>query len=248
MEFIELHDIYKTYYLGDIDVPVLKGISLTVSRGEMVALMGASGSGKSTLMNILGCLDRPTSGQYWLDGEEVSRLSADGRAMVRNHKLGFVFQNFNLLPRTSAVDNVAMPLTYTSNLSDRQARHRAREILGRVGLAERMDHEPSQLSGGQQQRVAIARALVNHPPLLFADEPTGNLDSHTSEEILRMFIELNEVDGLTIIIVTHDAGIAKHARRIIHIHDGVIVNGDGQTGGPQTGPVGTAVPSGEQVP
>ncbi len=228
MEFIELHDIHKTYYIGDIDVPVLKGISLTVSRGEMVALMGASGSGKSTLMNILGCLDRPTSGEYWLDGEEVSRLSADGRAMVRNRKLGFVFQNFNLLPRTSALDNVAMPLTYTSNLSDRQARHRAREMLVKVGLADRTDHEPSQLSGGQQQRVAIARALVNHPPLLFADEPTGNLDSHTSEDILRMFVELNKIDGITIIVVTHDPDVARHARRIIHIHDGVIVDGPAQ--------------------
>ncbi len=229
MELIEVNDVYKTYRLGEIDVPVLKGVSLTVSKGEMVALMGASGSGKSTLMNILGCLDRPTAGEYWLDGQEVSRLSTDGRAMVRNRKLGFVFQNFNLLPRTSALENVAMPLSYTSNLSDRQARQRAREMLERVGLADRMDHEPSQLSGGQQQRVAIARALVNHPPLLFADEPTGNLDSHTSEEILRMFVELNEADGLTIIMVTHDAGVAKHARRIIHIHDGVIVNSSLET-------------------
>ena len=225
MEFIELQDIHKTYYIGDISVPVLKGVSLTVARGEMVALMGASGSGKSTLMNILGCLDRPTAGRYWLDGQEVSRLSADQRAMVRNRKLGFVFQNFNLLPRTSALENVAMPLTYTSDLSDREARRRARDVLVRVGLEERLDHEPSQLSGGQQQRVAIARALVNHPPLLFADEPTGNLDSHTSEEILRMFVRLNEVDGITIIMVTHDAEVARHARRIIHIHDGVIVDG-----------------------
>jgi ABC-type lipoprotein export system ATPase subunit len=228
MEFIELHDIHKTYYIGDIDVPVLKGVSLTVARGEMVALMGASGSGKSTLMNIMGCLDRPTSGEYWLDGQDLSRLSSDGRAMVRNRKLGFVFQNFNLLPRTSALENVAMPLTYTSDLSDRQARHRAREMLAKVGLADRVDHEPSQLSGGQQQRVAIARALVNHPPLLFADEPTGNLDSHTSEEILRMFVELNKIDGITIIMVTHDPDVAKHARQIIHIHDGVIVDGSGQ--------------------
>jgi ABC-type lipoprotein export system ATPase subunit len=240
MEFIELHDIRKTYYIGDIDVPVLKGISLAVSHGEMVALMGASGSGKSTLMNLLGCLDRPTSGEYWLDGEEVSRLSSDQRAMVRNRKLGFVFQNFNLLPRTSAVDNVAMPLNYTSDLSDRQARHRAQEVLVRVGLGDRLDHEPSQLSGGQQQRVAIARALVNHPPLLFADEPTGNLDSHTSEEILRMFVELNEADGITIIMVTHDSDVAKHARRIIHIHDGVIVDGSGEPDGPLARPAATA--------
>jgi ABC-type lipoprotein export system ATPase subunit len=242
MEFIDLHNICKTYYIGDIAVPVLKGISLTVARGEMVALMGASGSGKSTLMNILGCLDRPTSGEYWLDGREVSRLSADQRALVRNRQLGFVFQNFNLLPRTSALENVAMPLSYTSDLSDREARHRAREMLVRVGLEDRLDHEPSQLSGGQQQRVAIARALVNHPPLLFADEPTGNLDSRTSEEILRMFKELNEVDGITLIMVTHDADVARYARRIIHIHDGVIVNGVvGHTAGPVPGSVGTGV-------
>jgi ABC-type lipoprotein export system ATPase subunit len=242
MEFIDLHNICKTYYIGDIAVPVLKGISLTVARGEMVALMGASGSGKSTLMNILGCLDRPTSGEYWLDGREVSRLSADQRALVRNRQLGFVFQNFNLLPRTSALENVAMPLSYTSDLSEREARHRAREVLVRVGLEDRLDHEPSQLSGGQQQRVAIARALVNHPPLLFADEPTGNLDSRTSEEILRMFKELNEVDGITLIMVTHDADVARYARRIIHIHDGVIVNGVvGHTAGPVPGSVGTGV-------
>jgi ABC-type lipoprotein export system ATPase subunit len=243
MDFIELQDIYKTYYIGDIAVPVLKGVSLTVGRGEMVALMGASGSGKSTLMNILGCLDRPNSGKYWLEGREVSRLSADERAMVRNRKLGFVFQNFNLLPRTSALENVAMPLTYTSNLSDRQARQRAREMLVRVGLEDRLDHEPSQLSGGQQQRVAIARALVNHPPLLFADEPTGNLDSHTSEEILRMFKELNRTDNLTIIMVTHEADVARHAQRIIHIHDGMIVNGE-QTHRPEAG---AAVGSGDRV-
>jgi ABC-type lipoprotein export system ATPase subunit len=224
MELIELRNIYKTYQLGDIAVPVLKGVSLTVARGELVALMGVSGSGKSTLMNILGCLDRPTSGEYWLDGEEVSGLSADQRALVRNRKFGFVFQNFNLLPRTSALDNVAMPLSYTAgHLSERQARKQARKVLEQVGLMDRLDHEPSQLSGGQQQRVAIARALVNHPPLIFADEPTGNLDSHTSAEVLRMFQELNEQAGITIIIVTHDANVAKHAQQIIRIHDGLIV-------------------------
>jgi ABC-type lipoprotein export system ATPase subunit len=226
MELIELKDIYKTYQLGDIAVPVLKGVSLKVARGELVALMGASGSGKSTLMNILGCLDRPTSGEYWLDGEEVSGFSADQRALVRNRKFGFVFQNFNLLPRTSALDNVAMPLTYTAgHLSERQARNQAREVLEQVGLADRLDHEPSQLSGGQQQRVAIARALVNHPPLIFADEPTGNLDSRTSAEVLHMFQQLNEQKGITIIIVTHDPVVAQHAQRIIHIHDGLIVEG-----------------------
>ncbi len=226
MELIELHNICKTYHLGDIAVPVLKGVSLKIARGEMVALMGASGSGKSTLMNILGCLDRPTSGEYWLDGRDVSTLSADERAQVRNHSFGFVFQNFNLLPRTSALENVAMPLSYTAgHLSERQARKQARKVLEQVGLSDRLDHEPSQLSGGQQQRVAIARALVNNPPLIFADEPTGNLDSRTSAEVLEMFQQLNGRDSITIIIVTHDALVARHARRVIHIHDGLIVEG-----------------------
>jgi ABC-type lipoprotein export system ATPase subunit len=240
MEFIELRNIFKTYQMGDIAVPVLKGVSLTVARGELVALMGTSGSGKSTLMNILGCLDRPTSGEYWLDGEEVSRRTADERALLRNHKFGFVFQNFNLLPRTSALDNVAMPLSYTAgHLSERQARKQARKVLEQVGLADRLDHEPSQLSGGQQQRVAIARALVNNPPLIFADEPTGNLDSHTSAEVLRMFQKLNAQDGITIIIVTHDANVAKHAQQIIRIHDGLIVD-ETQNATPEAAPGPTA--------
>ncbi len=226
MELIELRNIYKNYHLGDMDVPVLKGVSLTVSRGERVALMGASGSGKSTLMHILGCLDRPSSGEFWLEGQEMSKLSADRRAQVRNQKIGFVFQSFNLLPRTSALENVAMPLSYTAeNVSEREARSRAEVMLRLVGLGDRMDHEPSQLSGGQQQRVAIARALINRPPVLFADEPTGNLDSHTSEEVLNMFRELNEGSGITIILVTHDANVALHAERVIRIHDGVIVDG-----------------------
>jgi ABC-type lipoprotein export system ATPase subunit len=185
VELIRLENIRKTYHLGEVDVPVLKGVSLTIDRGELVALMGASGSGKSTLMNLTGCLDRPTSGRYWLDGREVSRLSADVRALIRNKKIGFVFQSFNLLARTSALEYAIMPLTYTAaNLSAREARRRGRAVLERVGLGDRLDHEPSQLSGGQQQRVALARALINHPPLLFADEPTGNLDSVTSREIL----------------------------------------------------------------
>ncbi len=225
MKFIELKNLYKTYYLGEIAVPALRGVSLTVARGEFVALMGASGSGKTTLMNILGCLDRPTAGEYWLDGEEVSRLSADELALIRNHKLGFVFQNFNLLPRTSALDNVAMPLTYTAeHLSDREVRLRVVDLLQRCGLGERLEHEPSQLSGGQQQRVAIARALVNYPPLLFADEPTGNMDSRTSEEVLQIIRQLNEEEGITIILVTHDENVARHAKRVIRIHDGIIVD------------------------
>src|SRR5216683_497185 len=218
VELIRLEDITKTYYLGEVDVPVLKGVSLIINRGEMVALMGVSGSGKTTLMNILGCLDRPTSGRFWLDGEEVSRLSSDQRAIVRNKKIGFVFQNFNLLARTTALDNVMMPLAYTATgLSRREGRKRAEALLDRVGLADRLDHEPSQLSGGQQQRVAIARALINHPPLVFADEPTGNLDSKTSREILSMFQNLATEENITIVIVTHDAGVAKYAQRTIRI-------------------------------
>ena len=227
MELIKVENIIKTYHLGSSDVEVLKGVSLSIMPGEMVALMGASGSGKTTLMNILGCLDRPTAGKYLLDGQEISRMSVNQRAMVRNSKIGFVFQNFNLLPRTSALENVLLPTTYAEDgLSYKQHRQRARELLTQVGLAERMDHEPSQLSGGQQQRVAIARSLVNKPRLLLADEPTGNLDSHTSEEVLRMFQQLNADQGITILLVTHDATVAGHAKRIIHIRDGLIADGD----------------------
>jgi len=225
MDLIELRDIHKTYYLGEIDVPVLKGISLHVTQGELVALMGTSGSGKSTLMNILGCLDHPTTGEYWLDGEEISGLSAKQRARVRKRMIGFVFQTFNLLPRTSALENVMMPLAYVEDILERQMRQRATELLQKVGLAERLDHQPSQLSGGQQQRVAIARALVNQPHILLADEPTGNLDSRTSEEILQMFQGLNRSDGLTIILVTHDPDVANHAQRIVRIRDGLIEDG-----------------------
>ena len=226
MELIKLKDLVKTYHVGDFDVPVLKGVSMSIDRGELVALMGVSGSGKSTLMNILGCLDRPTAGQYWLDGQEVSQISSDQRATVRNKKIGFVFQSFNLLPRTSAIDQVMMPLTYTAaELSNREARERAAALLQRVGLGDRMDHEPSQLSGGQQQRVAIARALINRPPLLFADEPTGNLDSKTSKEVLQMFEQLNREEGITIILVTHDPDVAAVAKRRIKISDGLIEAG-----------------------
>jgi ABC-type lipoprotein export system ATPase subunit len=226
VELIRLDNVYKTYHLGEVDVPVLKGVSLVIERGEMIALMGVSGSGKSTLMNILGCLDRPSSGKYWLDGQEVSRLSTDQRALVRNKKIGFVFQSFNLLARTSALENVMMPLSYTSSgTSRREARQRAVRLLDRVGLGDRFDHHPSQLSGGQQQRVAIARSLVNDPPIVFADEPTGNLDSRTSREILEMFQVLSAEEGITIVLVTHDAGVANYAQRTIRIHDGLIEAG-----------------------
>jgi ABC-type lipoprotein export system ATPase subunit len=223
MQLIELRNLYKTYHVGEVAVPALKGISLTIAQGELVALMGASGSGKSTLMNILGCLDRPTSGEYLLDGQEISKLSSDERAKLRNYRIGFVFQNFNLLSRTSALDNVMMPLSYNAeNLPERQARQRAKEMLKRMGLEDRMHHEPSQLSGGQQQRVAIARALINKPAILLADEPTGNLDSHTSEEVLHLFSQLNEEQGITVILVTHDINIAHHAKRTIRILDGEV--------------------------
>ncbi|MEI8371474.1 MAG: ABC transporter permease [Planctomycetota bacterium] len=223
MELIRIEDIYKTYHLGEVVLPVLRGVSLSIARGEMVALMGASGSGKTTLMNLLGCLDRPTSGQYWFDGQEMSGLSPNQRAMVRTQKLGFVFQSFNLLPRTTALQNVLLPLDYSpQRVASEDARQLANAMLNRVGLADRTDHEPSQLSGGQQQRVAIARSLVNRPLLILADEPTGNLDSHAGAEILRMFQQLN-AEGSTVILVTHDQNVAAYAHRIIHIHDGQIV-------------------------
>ncbi|MGA2557139.1 MAG: ABC transporter ATP-binding protein [Verrucomicrobiota bacterium] len=223
MELLSLNQVCKTYHLGEMDLPVLKGVTLSIAKGELVALMGASGSGKSTLMNILGCLDHPTSGEYWLDGQEISGASANERAQLRNRLIGFVFQSFNLLSRTSALDNVAMPLTYGGTyVHEEEMKARATEMLRKVGLADRMDHQPSQLSGGQQQRVAIARSLINRPRLLLADEPTGNLDSHTSEEILQMLSTLNAEEGLTIILVTHDPQVARHAKRIIHIRDGLI--------------------------
>jgi ABC-type lipoprotein export system ATPase subunit len=222
MALIELRNITKTYFLGEMEVPVLKGISLDIEKGDYVALMGASGSGKSTLMNILGCLDRQTGGDYFFEGEELGRASGDHRARVRNQKIGFVFQSFNLLPRTSALENVIMPLAYTAGeLSRKECRERGLAALERVGLSDRVGHYPSQLSGGQQQRVAIARALINHPPVLFADEPTGNLDSHTSVDVMKMFDELSE-QGITVILVTHSMEIAEFARRVVRISDGEI--------------------------
>jgi ABC-type lipoprotein export system ATPase subunit len=230
MELITVRDIHKTYFLGEVDVPVLKGVSLDIADGEMVALMGASGSGKTTLMNILGCLDRPTSGQYWLSGDEVSQLTPQQRADVRNRSIGFVFQSFNLLPRTSALENVMMPLDYSHrHIPEKEKTERAKRLLDLVGLGHRMDHHPGQMSGGQQQRVAIARSLINDPPLLLADEPTGNLDSTTTEEILQTFEKLNRDQGLTVIIVTHEPDVGRHCGRIIRMRDGRVEADEGDT-------------------
>lgn len=227
MNLIELKDLRKTYKLsGGIEVPVLKAIDLSIPQGEMVALMGASGSGKSTLMNILGFLDESTSGTYTLEGGDVTRLSTNERADLRNRKIGFVFQNFNLLARTSALQNVMMPLEYShNNASTKENTAWAEELLNRLGLGDRIHHHPAQLSGGQQQRVAIARALINKPSVLFADEPTGNLDSVTSVDILSMFQRLNQDENITIIMVTHDADVCEYAKRTIHIRDGLIEKG-----------------------
>ena len=222
MPLIELHDVCKVYCLDEVKVEALRGVSLSVEQGEYVALMGPSGSGKSTLMNTLGCLDRPTSGSYLLEGKEVAMMATDARARLRNRKIGFVFQNFNLLARTSALENVELPLLYAHGMSGRQRRRLATDLLERVGLADRMGHHPGQLSGGQQQRVAIARALVNQPAILMADEPTGNLDSRTSKEIIDLLRELNAASGITIILVTHDQDIARHAKRWLVLHDGEI--------------------------
>lgn len=223
MALIELRDVRKAYDLGEVVVNALRPSTLNIEKGEYVALIGPSGSGKSTLMNTLGCLDRPTSGSYLLDGVEIATMSRDDRALIRNQKIGFVFQNFNLLARTSAMENVEMPLLYSRRFSSRERKKRVVEVLSLVGLGDRLDHHPNQLSGGQQQRVAIARALVNNPSILMGDEPTGNLDSRTSKEIIAMFRDLNEQKGITVILVTHDQEVARHARRIIALKDGSIV-------------------------
>src|SRR5256886_9024545 len=213
-QLITLEGVYKSYRRGEVDIPVLQGVALGIGRGEVVAWVGTSGSGKSTLMNILGCLDRPTSGKYWLDGHEVSAFSADRRALLRSSKIGFVFQNFNLLARTSALENVLMPLNYSANqVPENERRQRAKKLLRLVGLGDRMDHEPSQMSGGEQQRVAIARSLINRPSVLLADEPTGNLDSRTTEDVLRILQRLNQEEGITIIVVTHDDNVSRHTKR-----------------------------------
>ena len=221
-ELIRTEELSKTYFLGSQIVAALDGVDLIVQPGELLAIMGPSGSGKSTLMNLLGCLDAPTSGRYYLESEEVSGLDSDDLARVRNSRIGFVFQNFNLLARTSALDNVALPLSY-GDCSRKERRERAMAALTAVGLAERMDHHPSQLSGGQQQRVAIARALINSPSLILADEPTGALDSKTGLEIMTLFQSLN-AKGITVVLVTHEPDIAAFARRIIHFKDGRMIS------------------------
>jgi len=225
-DFIIVEQLTKVYHLGEVEVHALCGVSLSIARGEFVAIMGSSGSGKSTFMNILGCLDRPTSGRYVLDGTDVATLSTDERAEVRSMKLGFVFQSFNLLPRTTALENVELPLVYSTVSLDEQ-HARALAALRAVGLEERAHHLPTQLSGGQQQRVAVARALVNRPALILADEPTGNLDSVTSKEVMEIFAALNR-QGITIIIVTHETDIAAFARRRILFRDGVVVSDEGE--------------------
>ncbi len=222
-QVVTLRAFRKVYHLGGEDIAAVDGVSLTIARGEMVALMGVSGSGKTTLMNILGCLDHPSSGEYWLDGEEVSRLSTDQRALLRNRKIGFVFQSFNLLARTTSLENVELPLLYGPPLPWEEIKQRSLAALQAVSIEQRAGHYPSQLSGGQQQRVAIARAIVNQPRLILADEPTGNLDSRTSVEIMAVFQALNR-QGITVVLVTHEPDIAQYTKRIVTFRDGHIIS------------------------
>ena len=235
---IEIRDLVRTYRRGDVEVPALRGVSLSVERGEFVAIMGASGSGKSTLMNVIGCLDRPTHGTYLLEGIDITRQDEPALAHVRSRRIGFVFQSFNLLSRTSALENVELPLIY-ADVSARERHRRARAALERVGLGARLDHHPSQLSGGQQQRVAIARAIVSEPKVILADEPTGNLDSRTSIEIMALFQELGR-SGITVILVTHEPDIAEHASRVVLVKDGRVQSDQRRT------PVPAVVPPMEE--
>jgi putative ABC transport system ATP-binding protein len=221
-EVIRVENLYKTYRMGDVEVPALRGVNLKIDKGEFVAVMGSSGSGKSTFMNILGCLDRPTSGKYFLDGEEVGSLTPNAWALIRNKRIGFVFQGFNLLSRTTALENVELPMMY-NGFASKERHQRAVAVLSLVGLGERHDHTPNQLSGGQQQRVAIARSLVNKPSLILADEPTGNLDTVTSNEIMALFQHLNSEQGITIMLVTHEPDIAGFAKRQIVFRDGMVI-------------------------
>lgn len=218
---VNAKDLTKVFTMGDVEVHALRGLSVEIKRGEVISIMGPSGSGKSTLMNILGCLDRPTSGEYCLDGESIAQLKDEQLAEIRNRKVGFVFQSFNLLPRSTALTNVELPLRY-SPPNGRKRRELAREALVEVGLGDRIGHRPNELSGGQQQRVAIARALVNDPAIVMADEPTGNLDSKSGDEIMELLMNLNQEKGTTLIIVTHDPEIAEQTQRVIHIRDGVV--------------------------
>jgi putative ABC transport system ATP-binding protein len=220
-QLIRIEEITKVYRMGDVEVHALRGVSLCIDEGEFVAIMGPSGSGKSTLMNVIGCLDQPTGGHYWLDGTDVGQLNDNQLAVIRNRKIGFVFQTFNLLARTTAFQNVTLPLIY-AGVGSRERRERAKSALEAVGLGDRLHHRPSELSGGQQQRVAIARALVTEPAIILADEPTGNLDSRSGEEIMRIFHDLNAERGITVVFVTHDPDIAAETRRIVRIRDGLI--------------------------
>ena len=239
---IQVRDLRKTYKMGEIDVPALRGVSFEIQRGEFVAIMGPSGSGQSTLMNLLGCLDTPSAGQYLLDGLPVDQLERNLLAAVRNRKIGFVFQQFNLLPRQTALENVALPLVYLGGVPTAERLDRARQVLEQVGLGDRTHHRPKELSGGQQQRVAIARALITQPALLLADEPTGNLDSKSSVEIMALFEELNS-QGITIVVVTHEPDISKHAGRVLAVHDGLL-----QSDGPPQRPANASLAAAHVVP